>query len=56
MRLLLGDNIAVHVSHLLDTRKGNRPSFTEAAEPHLAEVLYERFCADVQVYEREQAP
>ncbi len=31
-----------------DTRKGNRPSFTEAAEPHLAEVLYERFCAGLE--------
>lgn len=28
-----------------DTRKGNRPSFTAAAEPELAEALYERFCA-----------
>src|SRR5438477_10143266 len=29
---------------LADTRKGNRPSFTEAALPELAEHLYERFC------------
>jgi D-tyrosyl-tRNA(Tyr) deacylase len=27
-----------------DTRKGNRPSFVEAAPPELAEPLYERFC------------
>ena len=27
-----------------DARRGNRPSFTGAAEPALAEHLYERFC------------
>jgi D-aminoacyl-tRNA deacylase len=27
-----------------DTRKGNRPSFTGAADPEVAEPLYERFC------------
>jgi D-aminoacyl-tRNA deacylase len=27
-----------------DTRKGNRPSFTEAAPPGVAEPLYEDFC------------
>jgi D-tyrosyl-tRNA(Tyr) deacylase len=27
-----------------DTRKGNRPSFTGAAPPELAEPLYERLC------------
>jgi D-tyrosyl-tRNA(Tyr) deacylase len=27
-----------------DARKGNRPSFTAAARPELAEPLYERFC------------
>jgi D-tyrosyl-tRNA(Tyr) deacylase len=27
-----------------DARRGNRPSFIEAAGPELAEPLYERFC------------
>jgi D-tyrosyl-tRNA(Tyr) deacylase len=30
---------------IADTRKGNRPSFTHAAQPAHAEPLYERFCA-----------
>ena len=29
---------------IADTRKGNRPSFTGAAPPELAQPLYERFC------------
>jgi D-aminoacyl-tRNA deacylase len=29
---------------IADTRKGNRPSFTEAAPPEEAEALYKRFC------------
>jgi D-tyrosyl-tRNA(Tyr) deacylase len=28
-----------------DVRKGNRPSFTEAAPPEVADALYQRFCA-----------
>jgi D-aminoacyl-tRNA deacylase len=28
-----------------DARRGNRPSYVEAARPELAEPLYERFCA-----------
>lgn len=43
----LGDREVLCVSQFTlygDTRKGNRPSFVAAAEPGLAEVLYERFC------------
>jgi D-tyrosyl-tRNA(Tyr) deacylase len=29
---------------IADTAKGNRPSFSEAAEPAQAELLYESFC------------
>ncbi|MFA5833507.1 MAG: D-aminoacyl-tRNA deacylase [Bacteroidota bacterium] len=31
-----------------DTRKGNRPSFIEAAPPQIAEPLYEKFTASVK--------
>jgi D-aminoacyl-tRNA deacylase len=33
---------------IADTRKGNRPSFGHAAQPELAEPLYERFCAALE--------
>jgi D-tyrosyl-tRNA(Tyr) deacylase len=33
---------------IADTRKGNRPSFTDAARPEQAESLYERFCAALE--------
>ena len=29
---------------IADTRKGNRPSFTDAAKPEVAEPLIDRFC------------
>lgn len=34
---------------IADTRKGNRPSFTEAAGPEVAEPLYERFCEALEL-------
>ncbi len=33
---------------IADTRKGSRPSFTDAAEPRVAEPLYERFCSALE--------
>jgi D-tyrosyl-tRNA(Tyr) deacylase len=43
----LGDREVLCVSQFTpyaDTRKGNRPSFVDAARPEQAEPLYERFC------------
>lgn len=33
---------------IADTRKGNRPSFTDAASPEDASPLYERFCSALE--------
>jgi D-tyrosyl-tRNA(Tyr) deacylase len=33
---------------IADTRKGNRPSFSAAAAPEIAEPIYERFCAALE--------
>jgi D-tyrosyl-tRNA(Tyr) deacylase len=33
---------------IADTRKGNRPSFADAAPHEVAEPLYERFCAALE--------
>ncbi len=43
----LGDREVLCVSQFTlygDVRRGNRPSYTEAAPPEVAEPLYERFC------------
>ncbi|MBV9409022.1 MAG: D-tyrosyl-tRNA(Tyr) deacylase [Candidatus Eremiobacteraeota bacterium] len=33
---------------IADTRRGNRPSFSGAARPEVAEPLYERYCAELR--------
>jgi D-aminoacyl-tRNA deacylase len=33
---------------IADTRKGNRPSFVDAAPPDVAEALYDRFCEELR--------
>ena len=43
----LGDREILCVSQFTlygDTRRGNRPSYVEAARPEIAEPLYDRFC------------
>jgi D-tyrosyl-tRNA(Tyr) deacylase len=43
----LGDREVLCVSQFTlygDVRKGNRPSYVDAARPEIAEPLYERFC------------
>jgi D-tyrosyl-tRNA(Tyr) deacylase len=48
--LLDVDGAALVVSQftlIADMRKGNRPSFTGAAPPAHAELLYERFCDEL---------
>ncbi len=33
------------VTPLVDTRKGNRPSFSDAASPEDAQAIYDAFCS-----------
>ena len=43
----LGEREAICVSQFTlygDVRRGNRPSYTDAARPEVAEPLYDRFC------------
>ena len=35
---------------IADTTKGNRPSFSDAARPQIAEPLYETFCAALRTF------
>jgi D-tyrosyl-tRNA(Tyr) deacylase len=47
MNEALGDREILCVSQFTlygDARKGNRPSYVDAARPEVAEPLYERFC------------
>jgi D-aminoacyl-tRNA deacylase len=40
--------VASNFTLIADTAKGNRPSFSEAAEPAQAELFYEKFCATLR--------
>ncbi|HEY5942072.1 MAG TPA: D-aminoacyl-tRNA deacylase [Solirubrobacterales bacterium] len=47
----LGDREILCVSQFTlygDTRKGNRPSYVNAARPEIAEPLYDRFCEQLE--------
>ncbi len=49
--VLDADGAALVVSNftlIADTGKGNRPSFSDAAEPIQAELIYESFCATLR--------
>ena len=46
----VGESSDLRLPGLVDTAKGNRPSFAEAAPPEEAEALYERFCAELRAF------
>jgi D-tyrosyl-tRNA(Tyr) deacylase len=51
MNEALGEREVLCVSQFTlyaDARRGNRPSYTDAARPEVAEPLYERFCDRLQ--------
>ena len=51
MNEALGDRQVLCVSQFTlygDTRRGNRPSYVDAARPEVAQPLYDRFCERLQ--------
>ncbi|WP_411828211.1 D-aminoacyl-tRNA deacylase [Luteolibacter sp. AS25] len=51
-KILVVSQFTLHAS----TRKGNRPSFLEAAPPRISEPLYEKFCSKLSLTVGEEVP